>query len=49
MYTFDRLEYERFTESLRLQLDQAAWTAGWAAGRAMSLKEAVAYALSDDN
>jgi hypothetical protein len=49
MLIFDRLEHERFLDGLRLQLDQAAWAAGWAAGRAMSLKEAVAYALSDDN
>ena len=45
MYTFDRLEYERFLVSLRLRLDQASWAAGWAAGRAMTLEQVVAHML----
>ena len=43
------LEYESLLESLRPQLDEAAWQARWAEGRAMPLKDAVAYALSDQD
>jgi predicted ATPase/DNA-binding CsgD family transcriptional regulator len=49
MYTFDRLEYEQFLESIRPQLDDAAWKACWSEGRAMPLKDTVAYALSDQD
>jgi tetratricopeptide (TPR) repeat protein len=45
-----RLElYESPLESLRPQLDEAVWKACWAEGRAMPLKDAVAYALSDQD
>jgi predicted ATPase/DNA-binding CsgD family transcriptional regulator len=44
-----RLEYDHFLETLRPQLDEAAWHARWAEGRAMPLKDVVAYALSDQD
>ncbi len=42
-----RLEYEHFLETFRPQLDNAACQARWAEGRAMTLKDAVAFALND--
>ena len=32
----------------RPQLDEAAWAAAWAEGRAMSLEQAIAYAADRD-
>ena len=40
--------YERFVSLSRRGLDEGAWSAAWAAGRAMSLEEAADYALSPD-
>jgi predicted ATPase/transcriptional regulator with XRE-family HTH domain len=37
--------YERALAAARTQLDDAAWAAAWAKGRAMPLEQAVAYAL----
>ena len=41
----EREEYERRLSSLRRQLSEAEFTAGWAEGRGLSLDEAVAYAM----
>jgi tetratricopeptide (TPR) repeat protein len=49
LFPLSRLENEHFLEILRPQLDDAAWKACWSAGRAMLLKDAVAYALSDQD
>ena len=49
LFPLSRLENERFLEILRPQLDEATWTACWSEGRAMPLKDAVAYALSDQD
>ena len=40
--------WEGIRAALRTQLDDAAWMAAWAAGRAMTLEEALAYALAPD-
>ena len=42
-----RLEYDRALAAARAQLDEAAWNAAWAEGRAMTLEQAVTYALED--
>jgi non-specific serine/threonine protein kinase len=44
----DQREVDRFEAAVRGQLDQAAFEAAWAEGRAMSLEEAVAYALGEE-
>jgi ATP/maltotriose-dependent transcriptional regulator MalT len=36
---------ERMVAAARSQLDEATWAAAWAAGRAMTLEQAIAYAL----
>ncbi len=38
-------EDEQAVARARAQLDEAAWQAAWAEGRAMSLEQAIAYAL----
>jgi len=42
-----RREYERATTTVRAGLDTAAWDAAWAEGRAMTLEQAIAYALDE--
>jgi predicted ATPase/DNA-binding SARP family transcriptional activator len=42
---FDRPEYERKVATVRAQMDEATFTAAWAAGRRMTLEQAIAYAL----
>jgi non-specific serine/threonine protein kinase len=44
----DQSEIDRIVAAVREQLDEAAFEAARAAGRAMSLEEAVAYALGED-
>jgi tetratricopeptide (TPR) repeat protein len=41
----DRPDYERYVADARAQLDEVVFEAAWAEGRAMRLKQAVAYAL----
>ena len=43
-----RKRLERLLGTLRAQISEAAWTAAWAEGRAMSLEQAVAYALEQE-
>jgi hypothetical protein len=38
-------ELERDVAAARAQLDEATWAAAWAAGRAMTLEQAIVYAL----
>lgn len=45
----DQVEAERFAADARERLGDAAFEAAWDEGQAMSLEEAVAYALSKDN
>ena len=42
---FDQPEYDRDMASIRDQLDDVAFAAAWAAGQAMTLEQAIAYAL----
>jgi|SRR5579859_1567175 len=39
-------EYQQALEATRLHLDEAVWAASWAAGQAMTLDEAVEFALA---
>ncbi|MBI4787198.1 MAG: tetratricopeptide repeat protein [Chloroflexi bacterium] len=41
------VEYERNLHALRLQLDPAVFAGQWAAGRALTLAQAIEYALAD--
>jgi len=41
-------QHHRTLAAVRAQLDEATFAAAWAAGRAMSLEQAVAYTLADD-
>jgi DNA-binding NarL/FixJ family response regulator len=43
----DRIEYDRFIAVVRSQLDEDAFASAWAAGRAMTLEQAVNYALAE--
>jgi predicted ATPase/class 3 adenylate cyclase len=44
-----RTAYDRDVALARAQFDDATFTAAWAAGRAMTLEQAIAYALSDED
>ena len=46
---FQRQSYARGIATLRAQLDEATFTAAWAEGRAMTLEQVIAYALSDES
>jgi hypothetical protein len=41
----DQAEFERDLAAVRQALDETAFAAAWAAGRAMSLDRAIAYGL----
>jgi DNA-binding NarL/FixJ family response regulator len=47
-YVPARALYERTLAAVRSQLDEAAWTAAWAEGRAMATEQAVEYALEQE-
>ena len=38
-------EYDRTVAAIQTQLDEAAFAAAWAEGRALTLEQAIAYAL----
>jgi DNA-binding CsgD family transcriptional regulator len=42
------IDYERTLTAARSQLDEAAWTAAWAEGRAMRPERAIEYALEQE-
>jgi tetratricopeptide (TPR) repeat protein len=42
----DRVEFDRYVAIARAQLDEASFTAAWEEGRAMTLEQAIEYALS---
>jgi non-specific serine/threonine protein kinase len=44
----DRENYDYNLSATRARLDEAAWQAAWAEGRAMSMEQVIAYALEDD-
>jgi hypothetical protein len=43
----ERRDYERIVATARAQLGEEAFAMAWAAGRAMSLDQAIAYALEE--
>jgi len=43
----DSAEYEQYVESSRRELGNERFTAAWASGRAMTLEEAISYALKE--
>jgi len=47
MWPDEQLEYDRELAAVRAQLDEAALAREWKAGRALTLEEAVAYALAE--
>jgi tetratricopeptide (TPR) repeat protein len=44
----DTKDYRRWVSATRAQLDEDAFVAAWAAGRAMTIDEAIAYALGEE-
>jgi hypothetical protein len=44
----ERIEVERDLSAVRTQVGEATFTSAWAEGRAMTLEQAIAYALEDD-
>jgi non-specific serine/threonine protein kinase len=46
---WERIERERLTGGIRSQMDESEFAAAWAEGQAMTMEQAVAYALSDDS
>jgi len=47
--SIDRPDYERFVAMARAGLDDESFATAWAKGRAMTMEQAIAYALSDVN
>ena len=47
-YASDRSHYQREVDAARSQPEATAWEAAWSEGRAMTLEEAIEYALSDE-
>ena len=45
----ERACYERSVAAARAQLDEAAFAAAWAEGRAMTLEQAILFALDRQN
>ncbi len=48
MFHAHRREYERAIATARAHIEQSEWEAAWAEGQAMTLEQAIAYALSDE-
>ena len=44
----DRVDYDRQLAALRMELDETAFAAAWAQGRAMTLEQAIEYALAEE-
>jgi hypothetical protein len=44
----DLIEYDRNLAAVRSQLDEATFAQAWAEGQAMTLEQAMAYALKDE-
>ena len=45
-WTYDQA-YNRIVATVRAQLDERTYAAAWAAGRALTLEQAIAYALDE--
>ena len=48
IYAPDRSVYQDQVSAARVQLDEVAWQAAWAEGRAMPREQAIEYALSEE-
>jgi predicted ATPase/DNA-binding SARP family transcriptional activator/DNA-binding CsgD family transcriptional regulator len=48
IHPVERNMYEGFVNLSRCDLDENAWSVAWAEGRAMSLEEAIEYAMSEE-
>jgi hypothetical protein len=48
-YTLDHAVYEQLVAAARAQLGDGAFAAAWAAGQAMQVDHAIAYALTSDH
>jgi hypothetical protein len=46
-WTVEQADYERYLAAARAKLDEAAFIAAWATGRAMTMEQAIAYALEE--
>jgi hypothetical protein len=44
----DMRDYSRFVSATQAQLDEAPFAMAWAEGQAMTLEQAIAYALEDE-
>ena len=49
MTTFERVEYDREVNDLRVNMDEATFAKSWAEGRAMTMEQAIAYALENQD
>ena len=47
LFPWDQAEFDRWRAAARAQLDDAAFVAIWAEGRAMTLEQAIEYAIAD--
>jgi len=47
MDTSDQKEFDHYVAAVRTQLDEAAFAKAWAEGRAMTMEQAIAYALEN--
>jgi non-specific serine/threonine protein kinase len=43
----DQREYDHYAAAVRTQLDEERFAKAWSAGRAMTLEQAIAYALGE--
>jgi predicted ATPase len=47
-FSTDRLEYEYYLATVHDQLDEPTWQTSWAEGRAMTMEQAIKYALEEE-
>jgi hypothetical protein len=49
MTPLEQIEYEREVNDLRLNMDEGAFTKAWAEGRTLSMGQAIALAIENEN
>jgi len=49
MTDFERVEYEREVNDLRANMDEATLTKAWSEGRALTMEQAIAFALENED
>jgi hypothetical protein len=47
LWPANQIEHDRNVAAVRARLDEATFTAAWAEGRAMTMEQAIAYALAE--